>query len=109
MMDGPPLGRPDPRGAEAVAVMPKQSKATPGRKPSAQAPNVRRKLVEFDPATWVALDLLGRDTFMTFQELADEAFRDLLRKHNRPVELRDQLKQSARATGRAKSAGPRRA
>jgi hypothetical protein len=51
----------------------------------------------------VALDLLGRDTFMSFQELADEAFRDLLRKHNRPVELRDQLRQSARA------AGPRRA
>jgi len=89
--------------------MPKQSKAAPGRKPSAQAPRVRRKLVEFDPATWVALDLLGRDTFMSLQELADEAFRDLLRKHNRPIELRDQLKQSARATGRAKSAGPRRA
>ena len=89
--------------------MPKLSKATLGRKSSAQAPDVRRKLVEFDPATWVALDLLRRDTFMSFQELADEAFRDLLRKHNRPVELRDQLKQSARAAGRAKSAGPRRA
>ena len=90
-------------------MVPKQSKATPARKPSAQAPDVRRKLVEFDPETWVAVDLLGRDTFMSFQELADEAFRDLLRKHNRPVELRDQLKQSARAAGRAKPAGPRRA
>jgi len=89
--------------------MPKQSKATPGREPAAKAPGARRKLVEFDPETWLALDLLGRDTFTSFQELADEAFRDLLRKHNRPVELRDQLKQSARAIGRAKSAGPRRA
>ena len=109
MMDGPPLGRSGPRGSKAVAVMSKQSKATPGRKPSAKGQDVRRKLVEFDPATWLALDVLGRDTFMSFQELSDEAFRDLLRKHNRPVELRDQLKQSARATGRAKSAGPRRA
>jgi hypothetical protein len=89
--------------------MPKQSKATSGRDPSAKAPGVRRKLVEFDTETWLAVDLLGRDTFMTFQELADEAFRDLLRKHNRPVELRDQLKQSARAAGKAKSAGPGRA
>ena len=92
-----------------MAVMSRQSKTTPDRKPSAKVPDVRRKLVEFDPATWLALDVLGRDTFMSFQELADEAFRDLLRKHDRPVELRDQLKQSARATGRAKSAGPRRA
>jgi hypothetical protein len=91
-----------------MAVMPKQSKATPDREPSARAPSGRRKLVEFDAETWLALDLLGRDTFMSFQELVDEAFRDLLRKHNRPVELRDQLKQSARAAGRAKAPGPRR-
>jgi hypothetical protein len=57
---------------------------------------VHRKLVEFDAETWQAVDLLGRDTFTTFQELADEAFRDLLRKHERPVELGDQLKRSAR-------------
>ena len=30
------------------------------------------------------------------QELADEAFRDLLRKHQRPVTLKDALRQSAR-------------
>ena len=41
---------------------------------------VRRKLVEFDEETWQALDLLGRDSMKTLQELADEAFRDLLRK-----------------------------
>jgi len=29
-----------------------------------------------------------------FQELADEAFRDLLKKHNRPTALRAQLRQS---------------
>jgi hypothetical protein len=32
---------------------------------------------------------------MDFQELADEAFRDLLRKHQRPVDLESALRQSA--------------
>ncbi len=32
-----------------------------------------------------ALDLLGRDQMKDFQELADEAFRDLLKKHGRPA------------------------
>jgi hypothetical protein len=32
----------------------------------------------------------------TLQELADEAFSDLLRKHNRPVTLREALRASAR-------------
>jgi hypothetical protein len=41
----------------------------------------RRKLVEFDAETWQALDVLTRDSMKTFQELADEAFRDLLRKY----------------------------
>ena len=39
--------------------------------------DARRKLVEFDAETWQALDLLGRDSMKTLQELADEAFRDL--------------------------------
>ena len=30
-----------------------------------------------------------------FQELADEAFRDLLRKHGRPVDLKEALRRSA--------------
>ena len=53
------------------------------------------KRVQFDDATWAALDLLARDRMMDFQELADEAFRDLLRKHNRPVDLKAALRQSA--------------
>ena len=32
---------------------------------------------------------------VTFQELAEEAFRDLLRKHNRPVDLKEALRKSA--------------
>jgi hypothetical protein len=30
-----------------------------------------------------------------FQELADEAFRDLLKKHGRPVDLKEALRRSA--------------
>ncbi len=53
------------------------------------------KRVQFDDTTWAALDLLARDRMMDFQELAEEAFGDLLRKHNRPVDLKAALRQSA--------------
>jgi hypothetical protein len=33
-----------------------------------------------------------------FQELADEAFRDLLKKYGRPVDLKDALRRSAGAS-----------
>jgi hypothetical protein len=56
----------------------------------------RRKLIAFDGETWHAVNQLARDTASSLQELADEAFRDLLRKHGRPADLRAALKQSAR-------------
>jgi len=56
------------------------------------------KRILLDDATWHALNLLGRDRMMDFQELADEAFRDLLRKHNRPTDLKSALRQSAGET-----------
>jgi hypothetical protein len=52
------------------------------------------KRVTFDRATWGAIDLYGRDSMKTFQELAD-----LLAKHNRPVDLKDALRRSVRASG----------
>ena len=54
------------------------------------------KRVTFDRETWHALNLMARDKMMTFQELADEAFRDLLKKHGRPTDLRSALRQSLR-------------
>jgi hypothetical protein len=54
------------------------------------------KRVQIDAESWAVLDLLARDRMMTFQELADEAFADLLKKHGRPVDLRAALRQSAR-------------
>ena len=53
------------------------------------------KRIEIDAETWPVLDLLARDRMMTFQELADEAFADLLKKHDRPVTLKAALRQSA--------------
>jgi hypothetical protein len=55
------------------------------------------KRIRIDPETWPVLQLLGRDRMMTFQELADEAFADLLKKHGRPVDLRSALRKSAGA------------
>ena len=62
------------------------------------------KRVQFDDETWNTIDLLARDRLMTFQELADEAFRDLLHKHGRPTDLLRALKRSWANT---KSATPR--
>ena len=42
------------------------------------------------------MELLGADERKSFQELADEAFADLLKKHHRPVGLRNALHQSLR-------------
>jgi len=67
-----------------------------------QETNARRevgKRVAFDRATWMALDLYARDSMKSFQELADEAFADLLAKHNRPTDLKEALRRSARRVG----------
>jgi hypothetical protein len=56
----------------------------------------RRKLIEFDAETWHALHGLSQDSMKSLQDLADEAFRDLLRKHGRPATLKEALRESAR-------------
>jgi hypothetical protein len=54
-----------------------------------------RKLIAFDDDTFNKLKQLGRDRMATIQELADEAFADLLRKHGIPIDLKDALRKSA--------------
>ena len=54
------------------------------------------KRIQFDEETWQAVDLLARDRMMDFQELADEAFRDILKKYDRPTDLRAALRRSAK-------------
>jgi hypothetical protein len=63
-----------------------------------QAPKVgMRRRIAFDGETFAALDRLARDRMSTIQELADEAFRDLLKKHRRPVTLKEMLRESVRS------------
>jgi len=57
------------------------------------------KRVQIDDRTWTALALLATDRNVDFQALADEAFRDLLKKHGRPTNLRAALRSSVGSSG----------
>jgi hypothetical protein len=55
------------------------------------------KIIKFDqPEVLTALDQLAKDKSGTFQEIADEAFADLLKKYNRPITLLGALKESVK-------------
>ena len=56
---------------------------------------MKRKLIEFAPEIWLALEMLAKDTGRSVQDLADEAFGDLLGKYQRPASLKDALRESA--------------
>jgi len=55
-----------------------------------------RKLIAFDDDTFDKLKQLAHDRMATVQELADEAFADLLKKHGIPIDLKDALRKSAK-------------
>jgi hypothetical protein len=65
-----------------------------------------RKLIAFDDDTLDKLTQLGRDRMATLQELADEAFADLLKKHGIPIDLKDALRKSARGVSTADGRKP---
>ncbi len=68
-----------------------------------------RKLVAFDEDTFDKLKQLASDRMASFQELADEAFADLLKKHGVPIDLKDALRKSAaRAATTPRPSGARR-
>ena len=52
------------------------------------------KRVQFEDETWQAIEAVARGKRKNFQELADEAFDDLLKKYKQPVGLMDSLKES---------------
>jgi len=58
------------------------------------------KRVQFHEETWRELRILASESMMSFQELADEAFNDLLKKHGRPTSLKDALRKSAADTAK---------
>jgi non-homologous end joining protein Ku len=66
-----------------------------------------RKLIAFDDDTFDKLKQLARDRMATIQELADEAFADLLKKHGIPIDLKDALRKSASRAETAPQANAR--
>jgi hypothetical protein len=52
------------------------------------------KRVQFDEETWAVVNLLRQERRRSFQQLADEAFTDLLAKHAHPVNVKSQLRAS---------------
>jgi hypothetical protein len=67
-----------------------------------------RKLIGFDPETLRALELYAKDSGKSLQDLADEAFSDLLAKHQRPRSFKEALKQSARREPANENRPPKR-
>jgi hypothetical protein len=58
------------------------------------------KRVRLDDETMEAITAVGQSTGRSFQQLADEAFADLLKKHKQPVGLKAALKESVGARGK---------
>ena len=52
------------------------------------------KRIQLDDETWHAVNLLAKDRMATFQELAEEAFAELLKKYDRPTTLKAALRKS---------------
>lgn len=52
------------------------------------------KRVQFDDETWAVVNLLRQERRRSFQQLADEAFADLLSKHGHAVDVKNQLRLS---------------
>ena len=53
------------------------------------------KRVQFDDETYAAIDMLRRERRRSFQQLAVEAFADLLAKYGHPSDLKSQLRESS--------------
>lgn len=56
----------------------------------------RRKMFNLDPRLLLALEFFARDRRLPLDDLLDEALRDLLKKHKRPLTLKDALQESTR-------------
>jgi hypothetical protein len=70
--------------------------ARPRKKLAADQSDTVGKRVVLDRELWHAIDVLARDRMQDFQELAEEAFRDVLKKHGRTDDIREALRLSAR-------------
>jgi hypothetical protein len=75
------------------------------RKPARRRDDLVGKRLQFDRETWNAVDMLARDQMKSVEEITEEAFRDLLKKHGRSADFREQLKLSVRAVKPKSSRG----
>ena len=66
-----------------------------------------RKMIHVSMASNEALQSLAAETRQSFQDLIDEAIADLLKKHKRPVTLKDMLRESV-AGGDKEAKPPKR-
>jgi hypothetical protein len=71
-----------------------KAKTKPAKKD--EASGLVGKRIQFDRATWDAVDLLAREQMKDLPEITEEAFRDLLKKYGRSADFREALKMSAR-------------
>ncbi len=76
--------------------MAKKSKSKPKLKVVSNRDLVGKRL-RFDRETWNAIQVMARDQMKSIEEITEEAFADLLKKHGRSADFREQLKLSARA------------
>ena len=67
-----------------------------------------RKMIHLSMAGNEALQALAAETRQSFQDLIDEAIADLLKKHKRPVTLKDMLRESLAAKDKDTSRPKRR-
>ena len=58
------------------------------------------KRVQFDDETWEAIEVVARYSGRSFQEVADEALMDFLKKDRQPVGLMDLPRESVRTRSR---------
>jgi Rod binding domain-containing protein len=67
-----------------------------------------RKMIHVSMASNEALQALAAETKRSFQDLLDEAIADLLKKHKRPVTLKDMLRESLSDGGKQATRPKRR-
>jgi hypothetical protein len=60
------------------------------------------KRVQFDEETWQAIDAVMSRHALTFEELTEEAFKDVLKKHKQPIGLMASLRESVDARPKRK-------
>jgi hypothetical protein len=67
-----------------------------------------RKMIHVSMASNEALQALAAESRQSFQDLIDEAITDLLKKHKRPVTLKDMLRESLDTSEKTTSRPKRR-